>query len=125
MADSKNATGNMSRWWALPAVVIGGLVGGAVSVFGPIARAEAAGISAGVFSLVLMVYWRRRLEKWFWPFMTSIGLAHVAAIIFFPWPSVHVFSKGDIAFVALDAIPYLAMTATTSYLNAGKPKGSY
>jgi hypothetical protein len=124
MAGSKDMTGGVSRWWGVPPAMVGVLVGWLVSRAAPMAMAEASGISVGVFLIMMVVYWRRRLERWFWPFMISIGLAHVVAILFVPWPPNHDLTKGDLMFVWLDAIPYLGVAVLTAQLSAGKPKGS-
>jgi hypothetical protein len=124
MGESKNVRGGVSRWWAVPSLIIGGFVGWLVSRVAPIAMAEASGISASVFTIVMVVYWR---EKWFWPFMAFIGLSHVAAILFLPWPPTHKFAKGDLLFVWLDFFLYVGVAFLIARLSprlAGKPKGS-
>ncbi len=105
------------RWWAIPALLVGGLIGWLVSKIGPIAMAEAAGFSASVFLVVLRVLWRHRRKKWFWPSMALTVLAHVTFIAFFPWPRTHQFEKADLLFIWVDLFIYLGIGFVFERLN--------
>src|ERR1700712_1490450 len=106
MPDGKNV-GAISRWWAAPALAIGFLLFWSVSRLSTIAAAEAAGISAATIIIMTRAGWSHHSESWFWPSITAVGLAHVIAIVLFPWPSDHKVSKSDLLFIWPDAFLYI------------------
>lgn len=92
----------VSRWWALPALLVGALVTFAVHQFASSVRAEAAGICSTVFFVILLSLWKYHRERWFLPFVAIAILAHAFAIWLIPWPSHHDFEKSDLVFGWLD-----------------------
>jgi hypothetical protein len=81
------------------------------------AMAEASGASVAVFTLMMRVYWKRRLENWFWPAMISIGLMHVAIICFYPWPPTRKMAKSDLLFIWVDFFVYVGLVALIAWLS--------
>lgn len=114
----------ISRWWAVPPLLTGGLVGWLVSKIGPMAMAEATAFSAGVLVLVVRLLWRHHGETWFWPAITAMALAHIIFIAVFPWPRAHHFSQGDLVFIWIDFFVYLGMGFLIDRLNPRPIEGS-
>ena len=51
----------------------------------PVATAKAIGNSVGVVMFMPILFWERKGEKWFVPFLIAIAIAHALVILLMPW----------------------------------------
>jgi hypothetical protein len=101
MAPNTNESSRvLSRWWVILPVLSGFVVALVVGQWQPAAIAKAVGNSVGVVSLMPVIFWERRKEKWFLPFLLCATVAHVVLLVLVPWqqaPERH-FGQKDIFF---------------------------
>jgi hypothetical protein len=76
---------SLSRWWAIPPVLVGFLVAIIVGHWQPVAIAKATGNSVGAVLFMPVLFWERSRERWFIPFLVSIAVAHAITIFLVPW----------------------------------------
>ena len=92
-SDDNTGDKSLSRWWALPTLVVGAFITFLVHQVASFARAEAAVICSGVLFIVIVSIWRFHRERWFWPFLIGTAVFEGIAIWLIPWPPNHEFQK--------------------------------
>lgn len=106
MNEEEGQDAPLSRWWAVPAIILATVITVVVHQIASFARAEAAGICSAVLLGITLALWKRHRERWFWPAFGAAILIHALAIWLIPWPSQHEFQKSDLSFVWVDFFLY-------------------
>jgi hypothetical protein len=118
--DDEGRYKETSRWHILIACLCGLAVAFTVGQFEVAALAEAAGISAAVVPMVLMLCWDMRARPWFWPFMFIVIIAHALIVYLAPWSRDHQPSKLDMIFIIADLLGTFGLALIINSLTGGK-----
>ena len=77
----------VSRKWGLAAALCTSPLFLVFAYFGDPGRGRAAWISAGIFLIVVRLFWGLRNHVWFWITIAIVALLHVLLVVLVPWSS--------------------------------------
>jgi len=96
MTEASGDSGRPSAWWVVVCVAVGATVAILVGINTNEGTGEISGVAAASLVLGVMALRAFRHRRWFWPYLTTIALFHVAAIYFFVAPRIHTGSRSYI-----------------------------